>query len=692
MRPLSLVLLLGISVRGQTDWPTFGNDPGARRYSPLRQIHGGNVAKLQPAWTFRTGKPGSEAVPVVIKGVMYVNAPDGVYALVPETGELLWKYEASPVALRGLAYWPGSAGLHPRVFTGSGPNLLALDVTTGKPAPGFGNEGRLDLKKGVLGDLKDGRYDLQSPPAIFGDIVITGCSNGEGSPTGGAYGDIRGWDAKTGKLLWTFHTVPRPAEPGAETWPADGWKNRSGTNAWGFFTVDIVRGIVYAPLGSPTTDFYGADRTGDGLYGNSLVALDARTGKKLWHQQIVHHDLWDYDLAAPPALFDIKRNGRVIPAVAQITKMGLLFVFDRVTGEPVYGMEERAVPASIVAGEISAKTQPFPLKPPPLARNTFRMEDMYDRTPDHAKFCRELFESNRMKIGGPYAPMPLDGSVLLFPSTLGGGNWGGVSIDPEQGLLFVNVMHIGQWGHMEKRGETYARTSAYGPYARFWNRESRIPCQSPPFGELIAVDLATGDIRWRAVLGVIEALEKLGVRDTGTLNIGGSIATGGGLVFIGATNDSRFRAFDSKAGALLWETKIEASAHTSPITYMGRDGRQYVTVMASGGGGFLGGGSSNALMAFALPDVARKPLPAVVTKAVARVGAHAPLALSAGGLKALAERTCGTGCHSMEVVNSQRMNESGWHELVQNMVARGAKASDAEIDALAGYFAKTLAR
>ena len=272
------------------------------RYSPSRQIRADNVDQLKAAWTFRTGKPGSEAIPVVVDGVLYATAPDGVYALVPETGDLLWKYDAAPVALRGLAYWKGTGALHSRVFAGNGPFLLALDVTTGKPAPGFGNEGRVDLKLGVLGDLKDARYALDSPPAVFGDVVITGASNGEGSPSAGAYGDIRGWDARTGKLLWTFHTVPRPGEPGSETWPEGSWKNRSGTNTWGFFSIDLKRGIVYAPLGSPTTDFYGADRVGDGLYGNSLVALDARTGEKKWHRQLVHHDLWDYDLAAPPAL------------------------------------------------------------------------------------------------------------------------------------------------------------------------------------------------------------------------------------------------------------------------------------------------------------------------------------------------------------------------------------------------------
>jgi glucose dehydrogenase len=694
------LLLLSAAGFAQTNWPSYGNDPGAMRYSTLRQIDAGNVARLKSAWTFRTGRPGSEAIPIVVDGVMYLTAPDGVYALVPETGELLWKHEGSPMALRGLAYWQGAASLHPRVFAGNGNFLLALDVTTGKPAPGFGNEGRVDLKTGVLGDLKDGRYALDSPPAVFGDVVITGSSNGEGSPTAGLYGDIRGWDAKSGKLLWTFHTVPRPGEAGSETWPADSWKNRSGTNTWGFFTLDVKRGIVYAPLGAPTSDFYGADRVGDGLYGNSLVALDARTGAKKWHQQLVHHDIWDYDVAAPPALFDIQRGGRVIPAVAQITKMGLLFVFDRETGEPVYGVEERPVPQSEVPGEVTAKTQPFPVKPPPLGKNTFLIEDMYDRSPDQTRFCKELFETNQMKIGGPYTPLPLEGNALFFPSTLGGGNWGGVSVDPSLGLLFVNVMHVAQWGHMEKRGNAYARTSAYGTYARFWNRETHIPCQNPPFGELIAVDLASGDIAWRSVLGRIESLEAIGVRDTGTLNLGGSIATAGGVVFIGATNDSRFRAFDSKTGKMLWEMKLEASGHTSPITYMGRDGRQYVVLMASGGGGFLGGGTSNSLVAFALADVSRKPLPVSVTKAVAaaaaarhgmpKVGAFAPVVLPAGGAKALVEKTCGGTCHSIEVVTSQRLDAKEWDSLVQNMVARGARASDAEVKVIVEYLAKTL--
>jgi quinoprotein glucose dehydrogenase len=363
-------------------------------------------------------------------------------------------------------------------------------------------------------------------------------------------------------------------------------------------------------------------------------------------------------------------------------------------------MEERPVPQTSVPEEVTSKTQPFPLKPPPLAKNTFRLEDMYDRSPEHARFCKELFEANRMKIGGPYTPLPLEGNALFFPSTLGGGNWGGVSVDPSLGLLFVNLMNVGQWGHLEKRGSEYMRTSVYGPYARFWDRETRIPCQNPPFGELVAVDLASGEIAWRSVLGRIEALEAIGVRNTGTLNLGGSIATAGGLVFIGATNDSRFRAFDSRTGKLLWEVKLEASGHTSPITYMGRDERQYVALMAAGGGGFLGGGVSNSLVAFGLPNVDRKPLPVSASKAVAagaaarrglpKVGGFRPAALPAGGAQALVEKTCGTGCHSIEVVTSQRMSGTEWNAVVETMVARGAQASDAEVKLIVEYLAKTL--
>ncbi|MES1262022.1 MAG: PQQ-binding-like beta-propeller repeat protein, partial [Acidobacteriota bacterium] len=395
--------------------------------------------------------------------------------------------------------------------------------------------------------------------------------------------------------------------PGNETWEGDSWKNRSGVNNWGFMTVDVERGLVFVTLGCPTSDFYGADRRGNGLYGNSLVALDAATGKLRWHQQLVHHDLWDYDLAAPPALLEITREGKKIPAVAQITKMGMLFVFDRTTGQPVYGMEERAVPQTKVPGEQTSLTQPFPLKPPPLAKLSFTKDEIYSKTPEHAAFCKALYEDQHLSGGGPFLPFPVEGNALTWPSTLGGGNWSGVSVDPTLGYVFTNIMNLAQWGHMEKKiddqtGEaTYARAAAFGgSYARFWDPSNHIPCQEPPFGELVAVNAATGDIAWRVPLGVVEELEARGVHNTGALNLGGSIATASGLVFIAATNDNRIRAFESKTGKELWAGALDADGQATPITYRGKDGRQYVAIMA-GGGSYWGAPAGDALIAFALP-------------------------------------------------------------------------------------------
>jgi quinate dehydrogenase (quinone) len=722
MHLLRFTLLAGCclaTLSAQTDWPAFGHDPGAMRYSPLEQVNADNIGRLQRAWTFHSGKPGSEATPVVAGGVMYLTQPNGIFALEPETGKLIWHFEAEGAALRGLSYWPGSGTTHPRVIAGVRDKLVAIDVTTGKPAPSFGTEGVIDLRKGISDDLPEARLSLDSPPAVYKDIIITGSANGEGAPSQGAYGDIRGWDAHTGKLLWTFHTVPRPGEPGADTWPEGGWKNRSGTNTWGFLSVDLERGMVFVPLGSPTTDFYGADRHGNGLYGNSLVALDAATGKVKWYQQLVHHDIWDYDLAAAPALFDVNRDGEKIPAVAQITKMGILFVFNRVTGEPMYGMEERPVPQTVVPGEQTSPTQPFPLKPPPLARNTFREDEIYNLTADQAAFCKDLFERNKMFIGPPYTPTPLEGNMLIFPSTLGGGNWGGVSVDPSLGYLFANVMNVGQFGHMEQRtdpktGEvSYVRKSEYGPYARFWDPQTHVPCSNPPFGELVAVNVNTGDIAWRSALGNIESLEAQGLRNTGAANLGGSIATAGGVVFIAATNDRRFRAFESKTGRLLWEQPLEANGHAIPITYLGKDGKQYVAIMAAGGGGFFGGPLSDTLVAYALdtgnPPPSFSATPGA-TSATASAGSNSGQASASGAAaskravptgpkilpngkgKALVQQTCGTQCHGIEVVTGQHMTQPEWKTMVDAMVARGAKGTDKQIQQVVDYLSKHFGR
>lgn len=606
---LLLVILAAPQRSSDGDWRAFGRDPGAQRFSPLTQITTKNVATLRQAWAFDTGSLDLQVTPLVIDGMMYITAGSRVLALEPETGTQIWKFEAGgPVSRRGVAYWPGDAKLQPRLYSGAGEGrMVALDARTGALVADFGERGFVDLKHSIRGDV-DGRLMLVTPPVVYRDIVITGGSNGEGDPSTGLYGDIRGWDARSGKLLWSFHTVPRPGEPGVETWENDGWKNRSGTNAWSYMTVDVDRGLVFAPTGSPTSDFYGGDRKGKNLYGNSLIALDASTGKLKWFQQLVHHDIWDWDLPAAPALIDVTRNGRTIPAVAQITKMSTLFIFDRVTGDPLFGLEERPVPQSDVPGEATWPTQPFPLQPPPLSRTTFDpARDFYTLTPEHAAYCTDLWEKNKMYTKGIFTPPGLDGMMLTFPSTLGGGNWSGLSYDPTRRLVFANIMNLGQIARMERRtdratgGVTYARTTPWGrPIGRFWNPETRIPCSAPPFGELVAVDADRAAIVWRVPLGVFDDLKTRGFEKTGTPNIGGTIATAAGLVFIGGTIDNRFRAFDAKTGAQLWETHLEASAHATPMTFMGRDERQYV-VIAAGGDGLLQSPPGRKIVAFALP-------------------------------------------------------------------------------------------
>lgn len=592
------------------EWRSFGRDPGAQRYSPLRQITPKNVATLREAWTFDTGAKDLQVTPLVIDGVMYLTAGSTIIALEPETGKPIWTYKApGAISRRGVAYWPGGAGSGPRLYSAAGDGrMVSVDAKTGTIATDFGKDGFVDLKESVRGDV-DGRFMLITPPVVHRDVLITGGSNSENEPSTGLYGDIRGWDARTGKLLWSFHTVPREGEPGVDTWEGESWKNRSGTNAWTYLTLDVDRGLVFAATGSPTSDFYGADRKGKNLYGNSLIALEAATGRVKWFQQLVHHDVWDWDLPAAPTLIEVSRAGRKIPAVALITKMSTLFIFDRVTGEPVFGMEERPVPQSDLPGEASWPTQPFPLKPAPLARTTFDPErDFYSLTPEHAAYCRELWTKHQMYSKGMFAPLGLDGTLVMFPSTLGGGNWSGLSYDPSRHRVFTNIMNLGQVGRMERRTDpatgsvTYKRTGPWGSaYGRFWNPQTKVPCSAPPFGELVAVDINTAEVVWRVPLGVFDDLKARGFDRTGSPNIGGSIATASGLVFIGATIDKRFRAFDAETGAQLWETTLDASAHATPMTYLGRDGRQYVVVAATGNG-ILASPPGSKVVAFALPD------------------------------------------------------------------------------------------
>jgi glucose dehydrogenase len=606
--PLAAGAADGKKATAGADWPTRDHDAGGQRFSPLAQIDAKNVATLQQAWSYDTGAPNIQVTPLVVGGMMYIGTGKNIAALEPETGKEIWKFVApATVSRRSVAYWPGDAKNAPRLFAGSGDKLIAVDAKTGTLVASFGETGLVDLKASIRGDV-DGQFSLVSPPAVYKNIIITGGNNGEQSPSLGLYGDIRGWDALTGKLLWSFHTVPRPGEPGNETWEGESWKNRSGVNMWAFFTVDVERGLVYAPIGAPTSDYYGGDRKGLNLYSNSVVALDATTGKLKWHQQLVHHDLWDFDLPAAPTLVDVKRSGKTIPAVAVVTKMSLLFFFDRVTGEPIFGMEERPVPKSPVPGEASWPTQPFPLKPGPIGRINFDpAKDFYNLTPEHATFCKDLWEKNGLYTQGPYTPPGLEGFAVTFPSTIGGGNWNGITYDAARGLLFTNVMNIGQVARMTQgvpRGgteTTWIRNTPWGGVVgRFWNPENKIPCSAPPFGELVAVNVNTGDIAWKVPLGYTPSLKAKGIEGTGALNIGGGISTASGLIFIGASNDRRFRAFSSADGKVLWETELEASAHSVPMTFLGKDGKQYV-VVAGGGGSYITSSPGTKITAFALP-------------------------------------------------------------------------------------------
>jgi quinoprotein glucose dehydrogenase len=560
-----------------------GQDPGGTKFSSLAQINTANVAELRRAWTFHTGDDGVRlnATPLVVDTVMYFATPSGVFALEADTGRQLWKYSSDTApARRGVSYWPGDGGVGPRVLSYHGPRMLALDARTGRPVLTFGTEGFVERDH-------TGSF-ASTPPAIYKNLVITSGS--------GPF--IDAYDIPTGRKVWTFHTIPQPGEPGHESWEGDSWKNAASTNVWGYISIDVERETVFLPVSQSTVmgghDYYGGDRPGDNLYGDSLVALDANTGTLKWYQQMVRHDIWDYDNVGQPALIEVVQNGVRIPAVAAINKNALLFIYDRVTGNPVFGVEDRPVPPSTVPGEKASPTQPFPVKPLPFARDSMTREDLWDRTPGHAMFCRQLWDENNAYNDGPYTPYPLKSSgrtAVIFPGAIGGVNWGGVSTHPTLGLIFANVANYAQWGYLVENENPdartpYRRTSPMGDSParfRFWNPDIAWPCQKGPWGELVAINANTGDIAWRVPLGLYRELEAAGIMDVGTPNLGGSIATAGGLVFIAATVDSKFRAFDARTGSELWAADLEVPGHSIPTTYLGRDGKQYVAVVAGGG-------------------------------------------------------------------------------------------------------------
>jgi len=645
---------LAQSVETSKEWPTYGHDPGGMRFSPLTQITPANVGQLKVAWVYHmrpagvvtpagrgaaAGAPGetpdgaqggrgrgrggsgfraSEVTPLVIGGIMYLSTPySRVVALEPTTGKEVWAFQLPTGApsTRGVEYWPGDTQTPAQIVFGSSDGkLYSLNAKTGKPNEAFGDNGIVNLNTPEIMQGLPGRNAMTSPPTVYKNLVITGGTTQENPPKGPA-GDVRAWNMQTGKLAWTFRSIPRAGEKYNDSWAGDSWKNRSGVNVWGFITVDAQRGIVYMPFGAPSVDQYGGDRAGDNLFSTSLVAADANTGKYLWHFQVVHHDIWDADMTGAPALIDVKQGGKTIPAVAAMNKVGLLFLLDRVTGKPIFGVEERPVPASEVPLERASKTQPFPLKPPPLVRMTMRPSDIATVTPELEKACKELIEGVQM--GGPYLPVSYNRLRVQFPGNHGGVNWGGTSFNPQLGYLFVNTNELGQLSgvkdHDPKSGRANGdgmgnRVDPDGPYegvpggGRFsvpGSDSQQLPCQQPPWGQLTAVDVNTGEFVWRVPLGVTDSLPP-DKQKTGRPGNGGTIATAAGLVFVAATDDSRIRAFDAKNGKELWTFKLGGAAQATPMTYQGQDGKQYVVIPSTGGGFFGNPFTDDSIMAFAL--------------------------------------------------------------------------------------------
>jgi len=624
------------------DWPLINRNLAANRYSPLTEINAGNVAKLTSSWTFELGG-NSTAVPIVVGGIMYVPSRDRVVALDGDTGATVWTYQlpASPptaagaappvgpggpdgpggpggpgggpgrgpgrggptVSARGVSYWPGDGALNPRILFMSGAKLVALDAATGARASGFGTDGAVDV--GV---------PYGGTPTIYRNVAIIGAASGEVPQ--GPPGNPRAFDVRTGAKLWEFQTVPKAGEKFNETW-GDGWEGRGGTNMWAFAApIDAERGIAYLPISGPAANYFGGDRPGNDVFGNSIVAVDVATGKYLWHFQTVHHDLWDTDMPSGGSLFEFVQNGQRVPAIAQVGKSSFFYVLNRVTGEPLIPVEEKPVPKGDVPTEWYSPTQPIPVRPPPLARARFTEADLVtadDTTAEHAAACRDFMKrSGGFYNAGPFTPFgykapdaPLK-SYVQFPGGTGGVNWGGVAADPTTGVFYAASHDNALVGWVQDKDpnvtysfeavgskQPYDRASidGVGPFHTFtapisgqYDEHGRAvgpsaPCQRPPWGRLVAVNANTGEILWQSTLGLDENLPA-GKQLVGSAGSAGPSVTAGGLVFVGSTNDRRFRAFDAKTGAELWSATLGNNAGANPMSYAGKSGKQRVAVVA----------------------------------------------------------------------------------------------------------------
>jgi quinoprotein glucose dehydrogenase len=593
------------------DWPVYGHDSAGTKFSPLTQINRDNVAQLQPAWTYRTGdlfdsklqkkEPAHEATPIYVDGTLYFNTPFGkVVALDPITGQPRWIYDTKiflmgdygDFASRGVSTWldpkaKSDAPCKRRIFVAPiDARLIALDAATGKVCGDFSE---IDLTATLRRKPEfKGEYEETSPPAVINDLVVVGSAIADNNRVEAPSGEVRAFDARTGKLRWTWDPLPESLHAGAG-------------NAWSIISVDPGRNLVFVPTGSPSPDYYGGLRPGNNAYANSVVALNAKNGKMVWHFQTVHHDLWDYDVASQPLLFNIGPT----PAIAIGSKTGNLFILNRENGKPIFGVEERLVPKSDVPGEESSPTQPFPTLPKPLVPQRLTAVDAWGATEADRKWCSEKIQSLRAE--GIFTPPSLKGSAI-FPGNIGGMAWGGGAFDPNHGLLIIPTNRLAalirlipqsdfkevRRSHLEAE-VTEQRGAPYAMSREFLLTPDRKPCNAPPWGTLQAVDVKTGEIRWEVPFGEFVP----GHPEFGSPNLGGPIVTAGGVIFVGAAFDSHIRAFDVETGKLLWTADLPNSARATPMTYQAPNGKQYIVISAGGHKGVNAIGDY--VVAFALP-------------------------------------------------------------------------------------------
>ncbi len=615
-------------------WLDYGNDRGGSRFSPLTQITKENVRHLEIAWEFHTGDVSDgtdnsitpttfENTPILVRDTLYVASPfNRLFALNPETGEQKWVYDSKldlsakygqSMVCRGVSYWEAPDGSG-RIFMGTNDaRLIAIDADTGKACDDFGKSGTINLKEGPGGERWFGEYQVTSPPAIAGDLVIVGSAISDSHRVDAPSGVVRAFDVRTGKLVWDWDLRPPNYDPSPDM-VSDGGYMLGTPNVWAPMAVDEERGLLFIPTGNAAPDYYGGKRNGADFYGSSVVALRAATGDVVWHFQTVHHDLWDFDAPAQPTLVDIVREGETIPAVIQATKMGFLFCLNRETGEPIYGVEERPVPQSTVPGETTSPTQPFPIKPPQLVPNSLKAEDGWGLFGLGKAGCQERIAS--MHSEGMFTPPQVEKWTLMYPGNAGGSNWGGIAADPDRQIVIANLMDL-PWGvtlierdHVEEWRERYPDDELSEqdgtPYAMMRTRvlsSLGLPCNPPPWGTLAAVDLVSGEILWQEPFGTVRDLAPVPIPiKYGVPSLGGPIITASGVVFIAAAMDDYLRAFDIETGEELWKGRLPAGGQATPMTYrINSDGRQYV-VIAAGGHARAGSRLGDSVVAFALPE------------------------------------------------------------------------------------------